>query len=349
MAASTSGAPGGGNMSGGTDVSSSYRDGAPVAMLDGAEPMPPAGSSVRFPLVSVRDLPEIVEQRWLVRGLVPRYAEDGTAGYLFGPAKARKSLLLADVALSVTTGTRALGNYAVEHTGTAVGFFAEDPKGETSRRVHRLARARGVEVPANLYLIDVPALALDNLEHQARLAATLQAVDDLAFCWLDPFVRLHAIDDNRANELGPIHSFLRTLARSCPQAVFMLAHHANKLGESRGSTDFNAFGDFNLYARAPDELTTEVFRIENRGGPPGQPFQFSVEDGHADGKATMRLVVSEPEEAQDSRDAAIEAAIAAYRHANPKASGRDGKEHIKKLGLRIRDEQFWTVWRGAQP
>lgn len=336
-------------MSGGADISSSYRDGAPVAALEGAELLPPPGGSAGFPLVSVRDLSEIVEQRWLVKGLVPRYAEDGTAGYLFGPAKARKSLLLADVALSITTGTPALGRFPVEHTGTAVGFFAEDPKGETSRRVHRLARARGVEVPEKLYLIDVPALALDNLEHQARLSATLQAVDDLAFCWLDPFVRLHSIDDNRANELGPIHSFLRTLARSCPRAVFMLAHHANKLGESRGSTDFNAFGDFNWYARAPDELTTEVFRIENRGGLPGQPFQFSVEDGHVEGGATLRLVVAEPEEAKDSRDAAIEAAIAAYRHANPKASGRDGKEHIKKLGLRVRDEQFWTFWKDARP
>jgi RecA-family ATPase len=293
-------------------------------------------------------LSEIVEQKWLVRGLIPRYAADGTAGYLFGPAKARKSLFLADVALSVTTGTRALGAFAVEQTGTAVGFFAEDPKGETARRIHRLARGRGVEVPSNLYLIDIPALALDNPEHQERLAATLQGVPDLVFCWLDPFVRLHAIDDNRANELGPIHSFLRTLARSCPSAVFVIAHHANKLGESRGSTDFNAFGDFNLYARAPDELTTEVFRLENRGGPPGQPFQFSVEDGHSQAGATMRLVVPEPEKAMSSRDAALEAAISVYCRANPNASGRDCQEHIRDLGLKIKNDVFWEIWKGVR-
>jgi len=337
-------------MSGGADISSSYRDGARVAALEGAEPMPldAGGASAGFPLVSVRDVAEIAEQKWLVRGLIPRYGDDGTAGYLFGPAKARKSLMLADVALSVTTGTDALGAYAVEHTGTAVGFFAEDPKGETSRRVHRLARARGVEVPEKLYLIDVPALALDNLEHQARLAATLQAVDDLAFCWLDPFVRLHSIDDNRANELGPIHSFLRTLARSCPRAVFVIAHHANKLGESRGSTDFNAFGDFNLYARAPDELTTEVFRIENRGGPPGQPFQFSVEDGHADDGATLRLVVGERETAKENRDEAIEETIIAFKFGHPSASGRECQEHLRKLGLRVRNDLFWEIWKGVR-
>src|SRR5207253_10855769 len=114
-------------------------------------------------------------------------------------------------------------------------------------------------------------------------------------------------------------------------------------------TDFNAFGDFNLYARAPDEHTTEVFRIENRGGPPGQPFQVAVEDGHADGGATMKLVVAEREAPAQSRETAVEETIAAFRMAHPSASGRDGKEHLKRVGLRVRDEVFWGLWKDARP
>jgi len=132
-------------------------------------------------------------------------------------------------------------------------------------------------------------------------------------------------------------------------AVLVLAHHTNKLGESRGSTDFNAFGDFNLYARSPDELTTEVFRIENRGGPPGKPFLFSVEDGHTDDGATMRLLVTDKESVKENRGAALEEAIIAFRAAHPAASGREGKEHLKQLGLRVRDEVFWTCWKDARP
>lgn len=300
-----------------------------------------------FELVAVRDIPEIVTQDWLVEGLIPRFTE-GAAGYIFGPAKARKSLLLADLALSVASGTPALGKFTVKHAGTVVGFFAEDPKGETSRRIHRLARGRGINVPANLHLINTPAICIDSTEHQERLHNTLTAIPDLALVWLDPMVRLHRVNDNRAEELGPIHTFLRVLSRACPSAVIVLAHHANKEGDSRGSTDYNAFGDFNIYMKKKDALTTEIVAIENRGGPPGQPFAFTVEDGYGDDGATMKLIASEVDSDDDDRAMAVEQAIIAFRSSNPSASGRDGQRHLKQLGLKIRNDQFWDFWKSAR-
>src|SRR5207249_2869736 len=97
-----------------------------------------------FGLLAIRDFPEIIEQHWLIEGLIPRFPDDGAAGYIFGPAKARKSMLLSDIAVSVASGTPALGRYEVKHSGTVVGFFAEDPRGETSRRIHRMARYREI-------------------------------------------------------------------------------------------------------------------------------------------------------------------------------------------------------------
>ena len=63
-------------------------------------------------------------QSYALVGLLPR-TDEGSAGYLFGPEKTRKSLGLADLALSVTTGTPAFGRFRVHHVGAAVGFFAE--------------------------------------------------------------------------------------------------------------------------------------------------------------------------------------------------------------------------------
>jgi hypothetical protein len=303
-----------------------------------------------FPLVAVRDIPEIVAQEWLIEGLLPRFPSDGAAGYLFGPAKGRKSLLLSDLALSVATGTKALGKFEVKHTGTAVGFFAEDPKGETSRRIHRIARARGVEVPGNLHLINTPSIAIDSPVDQERLHNTLTAIPDLALVWLDPMVRLHRVNDNRAEELGPIHTFLRTLARACPSAVFVLAHHTNHEGGARGSTDYPAFGDFNLYCRKKDQLTTEITAIENRGGPPGKPFQFQVQDGGTDAGPTLALVASDLNEDSDQEhDMAVEQTIIAFRHSNPGASTREGKAHLRALGLKVGSDKFWSLWKGAKP
>jgi hypothetical protein len=300
-----------------------------------------------FPLVAIRDIPEIVEQDWLVEGILPRNGQEGSAGYIFGPEKTRKSLLLADVALSITTGTPALGQFAVKHPGAAVGFFAEDAMGETSRRIHRLARARGVEVPAHLQLIHIPSLSLTDPNHQERLLLTLRGVEDLKFVWLDPMVRLHNIDDNRANELAPIHRFLRVLSRACPQAVLALSHHTNKLGGSRGSSDFPAFGDFNLFLRRVDAYTTEVFRLDNRGGPPGTPFRYRAEDGHCEAGATLCLVVADATPAKEiveDNDRAEEI-VRRLVADNPKCSQRDAKKQLRAEGLRVGSDRFQGIWK----
>lgn len=300
----------------------------------------------RFELVAIRDIPEIVEQHWLVENLIPRFPNDGTAGYIFAPAKARKSMFLSDIALSVTSNTPALGKYAVKHSGTAVMFFAEDPQGETSRRIHRMARARGIDVPANLFLIKVPSLSLDNLEHQEMLMNTLTSIPDLAMAGFDPMVRLHRVNDNKAEELGPIHTFLRTLARSCPSAVLMLAHHANKEGGARGSTDYDAFGDFNLHGRKKDRLTTEISDVIVRGGSPPKPFAFTVKDGFIEGKgATMELVPKDIEEADEDTASAIEQQIIAFKAMNPGVRGRDALASLRKSGVRVGNNTFWEIWK----
>lgn len=300
-----------------------------------------------FPLIRVCDIPEIVTQEFLIEGLIPRYPNDGTAGYLFAPEKARKSLLLADLSLSVATGTPALGRWEVNRPGAVVGFFAEDPKGETSRRVHRLARGRGVEVPANLLLLDLPALAIDSIEHQTKLTATLKSVPDLALVFLDPMVRLHTINDNHANEIGPIHTFLRGLARSLPGTVFLLAHHLNHNGGARGSTDYPAFGDFNLYGRKADDLTTEITKIENRGGAPIKGFRFTVEDGAADDGATMRLLPTDLDDAAplEQKTSAVEATIRDMRRAEPLLTGREAIDRLRSMGIKFSTSTFWDSWR----
>lgn len=299
-----------------------------------------------FDLVAVRDIPEIVKQDWLIEGLIPRFGDDGTAGYIFAPEKARKSLLLCDIALSVATGTDALGKFKVCHAGSVVGYFAEDPPSETSRRIHRLARARNIEVPEHLKLIKLPSLAIDDPAQQDRLLATLNGISDLRFAFLDPMVRLHSKNDNRAEELGPIHTFLRTVARKLPSTVLMLAHHTNHEGRYRGSTDYGAFGDYALHGRKRDRMTTEIHALDNRGGPPGKPFRFSVTDGFVDGHgATMKLITAEISDDDAEREMAVEQTVIAFKSNNPGMGGSDALKQLRKSGLKVSNSQFWEFWR----
>jgi hypothetical protein len=72
---------------------------------------------------------------------------------------------------------------------------------------------------------------------------------------LDPFVRLHRIDENLSGEVAPLLAYLRELQRRFHVAV-ALVHHARKGGAKmragqalRGSSEFHAWGDSNLYLR----------------------------------------------------------------------------------------------------
>ncbi len=88
---------------------------------------------------------------------------------------------------------------------------------------------------------------------------------------LDPFVRLHRIDENASGEVAPLLAYLRELQRRHGVAV-ALVHHAKKGGGRaragqalRGSSEFHAWGDSNLYLRRHgDDLTLTV---EHRAAP----------------------------------------------------------------------------------
>ena len=86
---------------------------------------------------------------------------------------------------------------------------------------------------------------------------------------LDPFVRLHRFDENASGEVAPLLAFLREMQRRHGTAV-LVVHHARKgaaairAGQAlRGSSEFHAWGDSNLYLRR-DTDDRIVLTVEHR-------------------------------------------------------------------------------------
>jgi AAA domain len=101
---------------------------------------------------------------------------------------------------------------------------------------------------------------------------------------LDPFVRLHRIDENASSEVAPLLAYLRELQRRFVLAV-VVVHHARKGGNAiragqalRGSSEFHAWGDSNLYLRRIDDRL--LLSIEHRAAPSqtGLPLTLSAVD-----------------------------------------------------------------------
>jgi hypothetical protein len=215
--------------------------------------------------------------QWLVEGLWGA----SCVGVIGGAPKCAKTWLGLDLALSVATGTACLGHYAVPRPGPVLVYLAEDALLMVRERIAGMARHRGLDLAAvEVHVITAPVLRLDREPDRARLRATARRLRP-RLRLLDPLVRLHGIDENRAGEVAELLAYFRSLQRQLDLAV-ILVHHTRKNAAGgtaaglglRGSGDIHAFGDSNLYLRrARDQL---VLTSEHRAAPAAPPVTLEL-------------------------------------------------------------------------
>lgn len=207
------------------------------------------------------------ERRWLIEDLWAAEA----VGIVGGEPKVCKSFLALDMAVSVASGKPCLRHFRVAQPGPALVFAAEDALHEVRRRLDGISVAAGVALPeVEVHVITAPSVRLDVEADRRRLTETVNAIRPRLLV-LDPFVRLHRIDENVSAEVAPLLAYLRELQRSNAVAVAVVHHarkgatHARGGQALRGSSEFHAWGDSNLYLRRTgDDLSLS---IEHRAAP----------------------------------------------------------------------------------
>jgi AAA domain len=207
------------------------------------------------------------EQRWLVTGLWSEQA----VGIVGGEPKLGKSFLALDLAVAVASGTPCLRHFPVPHPGRVLLYAAEDALHVVRRRLEGICAAAACDLKdLDVHVITAPTVRLDQAADRARLDETIVKLAPRLLV-LDPFVRLHRIDENASGEVAPLLAYLRTLQRQHSLAV-LVVHHARKsagnmrAGQAlRGSSEFHAWGDSNLYLR---RLGHELnLTVEHRAAP----------------------------------------------------------------------------------
>jgi len=191
------------------------------------------------------------EARWLVSDL---WCE-GAVGIVGGEPKCCKSFLALDLAVAVASGRPALRRFCVPTPGRVLLFPAEDAQHIVRARLEGICQASGCELATlDVQVITAESLRLDLERDRERLARTVETLRPRLLI-LDPFVRLHRIDENASGEVAPLLAYLRELQRRHSLAV-LVVHHAKKssgnvrAGQAlRGSSEFHAWGDSNLYLR----------------------------------------------------------------------------------------------------
>ena len=231
-----------------------------------------------LPVVRAADLqaPD-EERRWLIDSL---WARAGV-GIVGGAPKCCKSWLGLDMALSVASATPCLGAFPVLESGSVLLYMAEDSTAIVKERLTGLCCHRGLDLATlPIDVITAPTVRLDLERDQQRLAETVRQQQPRLLL-LDPFVRLHRIDENHAGDVSAILAYLRALQRQYDLAL-VVVHHARKNGPAgvqagqglRGSGDFHAWGDSNLYLRRQQNHL--LLTIEHRAAQAPDPLSLSL-------------------------------------------------------------------------
>lgn len=206
-------------------------------------------------------------QRWLITGL---WAEQAV-GIVGGEPKCCKSFLALDLAVAVASGAACLRHFAVPQPGRVLLYAAEDALHVVRDRLQGICAAAGCRLTAlDVQVITAPTLRLDLPADRSALERTVAKLAPRLLI-LDPFVRLHRIDENASGEVAPLLAYLRELQRRHALSV-LLVHHAKKsaagirAGQAlRGSSEFHAWGDSNLYLRRSADALS--LTIEHRAAP----------------------------------------------------------------------------------
>jgi hypothetical protein len=216
------------------------------------------------------------EQRWLVTGLWSEQA----VGIVGGEPKCCKSFLALDLAVAVAAGIPCLRRFAVPRAGRVLLYAAEDALHIVRRRLEGICATTGLSLPdLDIQVITAPSVRLDLDADRRSLQETVAKLQPRLLI-LDPFVRLHRIDENASGEVAPLLAYLRELQRRHAVAV-LVVHHAKKgagrarAGQAlRGSSEFHAWGDSNLYLRRNgDDLSLSA---EHRAAPSLTPMTIEL-------------------------------------------------------------------------
>jgi hypothetical protein len=230
-----------------------------------------------LPVVRAADIADAeARMRWLVASL---WARAGV-GILGGAPKCCKSWLALEMAIAVASGAPCLGAFDVGDVGPVLLYMAEDAAPVVKMRLAGICRHRGLDLASlPIHLITASALRLDRAHDQGRLRDAVARYAPRLLV-LDPFVRLHRIDENDAGQVSALLGYLRELQRALDVAV-VVVHHARKNGNAgqpgqslRGSGDFFAWADSLLYIRR--HRGQLMLTVEHRGAPAPEPITLAL-------------------------------------------------------------------------
>ena len=292
-------------------------------------------ATAALPVVRAADLDEPDHAgRWLVETLWPRTG----VGIIGGAPKCGKSWLGLDLAVSVASGTPCLDTYPVAEAGGVLVYMAEDAASVVKERLAGICRHRSLDLALlPIGVITAPSVRLDLPGDQSRLQETVRHHAPRLLL-LDPFVRLHRVNENQAGDVSAVLGYLRELQRAHNLALAVV-HHARKNSASTGGQNLRGSGDFFAWVDTALSLRRQrqqlLLSAEHRAARAPEPIALALVGTERD----MHLAIVPVEHRVDHHaQAATTDLDDAVLSALERAGERGLLRHALRLTVRVRNQ-----------
>ncbi|MCB9833040.1 MAG: AAA family ATPase [Planctomycetes bacterium] len=203
--------------------------------------------------VTVLEYQPLRERPWLIDGIW----KVGDCGFFAGAPKTKKSLLSLDLAIAVATGQSFLGRETTK--GYVIIADEETNYQEFRVRLEQLAAGRGLALSDldRISFLEKGKLRLDTPASVQDLHA-LCALTEPTLLVIDPFVRMHEMDENSSQDVAPMLGRLRQVSNAYGLSI-VVVHHAKKNSTGsiadfmRGSGDMYGWLDAAILFAADDD------------------------------------------------------------------------------------------------
>lgn len=203
-----------------------------------------------------------------------------------GLPKVKKSFLIADISVSVSTGTNALGVFEVNRRGPCVIVQGEDSESIIRLRIEGIAQSRGLSLSKlnDIHVTSTQDFKLDNAEHLAQLESSVLKLGARVVV-IDPLSRLMNVSDGSAAPMGRLLSNLRAFQKRTNVCLMLVTHmkkgrSSNDLAAIKGVGDLrSAYDQAILMTKPCGEITQCSFDFKAVGQIPDVFFHLQNVNG----------------------------------------------------------------------
>ena len=174
---------------------------------------------------------EIAPLRWVIPGLVPA----GGLILLAGAQKLGKSTLAMDASVGIAARQTVLGRPTLG--GPTLYVLEEGAPAGIADRFRRIVARRGM--PADAHVMIRKGIRADEKRRWQRLLDEVEQLQPVLVV-LDPLVRLHGSDEDRAHLMSPVMAALQQITTS--GSAVIAVHHVAKHGKGEGAVGNAARG-----------------------------------------------------------------------------------------------------------